>query len=53
MCVCKKGKIKVEIIEMVYQEFAEFPVRCGDFEITGLGLKRGSFYSRKVVPVRQ
>ena len=45
MCVCvyRKGEIKVEIIEMVYQEFAEFPVRCGDFEITGLGLRRGSF----------
>ena len=25
---------------MVYQEFAEFPVRCGDFEITGLEFEK-------------
>ena len=31
LCVCVKGKIKVKIIEMVYQEIAEFPVRCGEF----------------------
>ena len=39
VCVCKKGAIKVEIIEMGYQEFAEFQSSVESFELTELDLR--------------